>query len=99
RKSTFLGADLTDERQSCYFEAGFAEALPRPIIYVASKDSVLKPGTKTKIHFDIHMNVHYFSNHKELRTKLRDAINKNKERLFAQKVDVDTGLAFRFTGR
>src|SRR5262249_49186008 len=85
RSSIFVVADLTDERQSCYFEAGFAEALPRPIIYIASKDSVLKPGTKTKIHFDIHMHVHYFTNHKELRTKLRDAINKNKERLFPKK--------------
>ncbi len=92
RSSTFLVADLTDERQSCYFEAGFAEALPRPVIYVASKDSVLKPGTKTKIHFDIHMNVHYFSNHKELKTKLRDAINKNKERLFAEPQQMDVAL-------
>lgn len=92
KNSTFLVADLTDERQSCYFEAGFAEALPRPIIYVASKDSVLKPGTETKIHFDIHMNVHYFTNHKELKTKLRDAITKNKERLFAEPQQVDAAL-------
>lgn len=84
RNSTFIVADLTDERQSCYFEAGFAEALPRPIIYVASKQSVLKPGTPTKLHFDIHKNVQFFTNHKELKTKLRDAINKNKERLFAK---------------
>ena len=33
--------------------------------YVASKESVIKPGTATKIHFDIHMNVHFFTNHKE----------------------------------
>jgi hypothetical protein len=51
------------------------------VIYVASKNSVLKPGTPTKIHFDIHMNVNFFTNHKELRDKLRDAIQKNKERL------------------
>jgi hypothetical protein len=82
RDAAFIVADLTDERQSCYFEAGFAEALPRPVIYVASKQSVLKPGTATKVHFDIHMNVQFFTNHKELRTKLSDAINKNKERLF-----------------
>ena len=82
RDSAFVVADLTDERQSCYFEAGFAEALPRPVIYVASKQSVLKPGTATKIHFDIHMNVQFFTNHKELRAKLSDAIHKNNDRLF-----------------
>ena len=37
RDSLFVVADLTDERPSCYFEIGFAEALGRPIIYVASK--------------------------------------------------------------
>lgn len=82
RDAAFVVADLTDERQSCYFEAGFAEALPRPVIYVASKQSVLKPGTATKVHFDIHMNVHFFTNHNELKTKLTDAIEKNKVRLF-----------------
>jgi len=79
--AAFVIADLTDERPSCYFEAGYAEALPRPIIYVASKNSVLKPGTPTKVHFDIHMNVNFFTNHKELQDKLRDAIQKNKGRL------------------
>ena len=82
RDSAFVVADLTDERQSCYFEAGFAEALPRPVIYVASKQSVLEPGTATKVHFDIHMNVQYFTNHVELKAKLPDAIEKNKEHLF-----------------
>ena len=56
--------------------------MPRPVIYVASKQSVLKPGIATKVHFDIHMNVHYFTNHVELKTKLSDAIEKNKQRLF-----------------
>jgi len=82
REAAFIVADLTDERPSCYFEAGYAEALPRPVIYVASKQSVLKPGTTTNIHFDIHMNVHMFTNHKELKDKLGDAIVKNKNRLF-----------------
>jgi hypothetical protein len=78
--SAFIIADLTDERPSCYFEAGYAEALPRPVIYIASKNSVLRPGVPTKIHFDIHMNVNFFTNHNELREKLRDAIQKNRER-------------------
>ena len=89
RDAAFIVADLTDERQSCYFEAGFAEALPRPVIYVASKQSVLNPGTATKIHFDIHMNVQFFTNHKELRNKLSDAIDKNKERLFPAEQNAD----------
>ncbi len=83
RDAAFVIADMTDERQSCYFEAGYAEALPRPIIYVASKQSVLAPKTPTKIHFDIHMSIHFFVNHKELREKLRDAIEKNRDKLLA----------------
>ena len=84
RDAKFIIADLTDERPSCYFEAGFAEALPRPVIYVASKQSVNTPGANTKVHFDIHMNVNFFTNQKELRDKVTDAIEKNKEHLFAQ---------------
>lgn len=87
REAAFVVADLTDERPSCYFEAGYAEALPRPIIYLASKQSVLRPGTSTKIHFDIHMNVHLFTNHKELKEKLGDAIEKNKASLFGEALD------------
>ena len=82
RDSAFVIADLTDERPSCYFESGFAEALPRPVVYIASKQSVLKPGTDTKVHFDIHMNVIFFSNHKELKEKVSDSIRKNKAKLF-----------------
>jgi hypothetical protein len=84
RGAAFVIADMTDERPSCYFEAGFAEGLPRPVIYVASKQSVVKPGTSTKIHFDIHMNVHFFVNHKELKGKLKDAIEKNRKRLIPE---------------
>jgi hypothetical protein len=84
RDAVFIIADLTDERPSCYFEAGYAEGLPRAIIYVASKDSVVHPGTPTKVHFDIHMNVHFFSNHVELKENLAAAIEKNRERLFAK---------------
>lgn len=82
KTSLFVIADLTDERPSCYFEAGYAEATSKPIIYVASHNSVLKPGNATKIHFDIHMNVQFFTNHKELEEKLTAVIEKNKEALF-----------------
>lgn len=79
----FVIADLTDERPSCYFEVGYAEALKRPVIYVASKQSVIKPGTNTKIYFDIHMSINFFVNHKELKERLTTAIEKNKAKLFS----------------
>ena len=82
RGAQFIVADLTDERPSCYFEAGFAEALGKKVIYVASQQSVAKPGTATKIHFDIHMNMHMFTNHDELSEKLTSAIEKNRSALF-----------------
>ena len=83
RKANFIIADLTDERQSCYFEAGYAEALGRPVIYVASKESVVSPGTPTAIHFDIHKNINFFTNHKELKEKIRITFNKNQGKLLA----------------
>jgi hypothetical protein len=81
--AAFIIADLTDERPACYFEAGYAEGCMKPVVYVASRDSVLKPGIRTTIHFDIHMNVHFFSNHDELHEQLAAAIEKNREQLFA----------------
>lgn len=82
-RAQFVIADMTDERPSCYFEAGYAEALRRPVIYIASKESVISTGKATKIHFDVHMNVNFFVNHTELRAKLRSAIGKNESLLFA----------------
>ena len=82
KNCNFVVADLTDERQSCYYEVGFAEGLSKPVIYMASQNSVLSPGTKTKVHFDIHMAVQYFSNLEEMREKVDAVIQKNKQRLF-----------------
>lgn len=79
QKANFIIADLTDERPSCYFEAGYADALGKPIIYIASRDSVIKPGIATKIHFDIHYNIQYFKSHEELYNKLSYTIEKNEE--------------------
>jgi nucleoside 2-deoxyribosyltransferase len=91
RKAKFIVADLTDERPSCYFEAGFAEALTKPVIYVASQESVVNPGQQTKIHFDIHMNVNYFTNHQELKEKLKASMDKNADRLFREEpIEVTT---------
>lgn len=82
RRADFIICDLTDERPSCYFEAGYAEALKKNIIYIASKESVINPKTKTNIHFDIHMNVNKFSNHEEMTEKIKKAIDKHKKKLF-----------------
>lgn len=82
--SSFVIADLTDERPSCYYEVGYAEALSKPVIYFASDYSVIDTKMKTKIHFDIHNNINYFSNHGELVSKLNSSIEKNKKELFKQ---------------
>jgi nucleoside 2-deoxyribosyltransferase len=82
--SSFVVADLTDERPSCYFEVGYADALEVPVVYVASKESVVNPKTSTKIHFDIHKSVNYFVNMKQLREKLEAALDKNWEQLAAR---------------
>lgn len=87
RKASFIVADLTDERPSCYFEVGYAEALGVPVIHVASKQSVVAPGTDTRIHFDIHRNVNFFTNHNELKEKLRNSFKKNREKLLADRTE------------
>lgn len=92
KQATFVIADLTDERPSCYFEAGYAEALGKPIVYVASKQSIIHPGSQTKIHFDIHMNVNFFTNHNELQEKVRAVLDKNKTTIFAPRVDTSIAL-------
>ena len=51
---------------------------------VASKQSVIQPGTDTKIHFDVHMNVHFFTNQKQLKEKLDAAIKKNSDKLLSK---------------
>lgn len=90
KQASFFVADLTDERQSCYFECGYAEALEKPIIYVASQNSVMKPGNPTKIHFDIHRNIQFFTNVIELRDKLSSVIEMNKLKLFASETETST---------
>lgn len=88
----FIIADLTDERPSCYFECGYAEALGRPVIYISSKESIVTPGSNTKIHFDIHMNVNFFTNHTEMTDKVKLVIEKNKDLLLKAKEEESTSL-------
>lgn len=85
RQAKFVVADLTDERPSCYFECGYAEASGCPIIYVASEQSVLQPGSSTRIHFDIHKNVFRFRNTDELKAIIRSALDKNQSVLLSER--------------
>jgi hypothetical protein len=85
KRAAFVVADLTDERQSCYYEVGYADGLDIPVLCVASQESILKPGTPTKIHFDIHRQVHRFVNHRQMQSKLRAAFEKNKDFLLADR--------------
>ena len=82
-RSRFVIADLTDERPSCYYEAGYAEALKKPVIFVSSKESVVNPKTPTTIHFDIHRNVLFFTNIEDLKSKLKSALDQNRALLFS----------------
>lgn len=84
RRAKFVVADLTDERPSCYFEAGYAEALGKPVVYVSSRESVMEPGSDTRIHFDIHQNIGYFTNHAQLAETLWVTIQQNRDRLLGE---------------
>ena len=94
RRASFVIADLTDERPSCYFEVGYAEALGRPIIHVASKENVMEPGAETRIHFDIHSNVRFFTNHEQLAEEVAAAVEGNQDQLLKEPdhVVVHTGF-------
>lgn len=50
RRCRFLVADLSDENAGAYWEAGFAEGLGKPVIYLCrAKDGEFEK----KIHFDV----------------------------------------------
>ena len=47
RRSAFLVADFTDQRQNVYFETGFAIGLARQTVWTCRKDQI------KDLHFDI----------------------------------------------
>lgn len=55
--SNLVIADLTYERQNCYFEAGYAQGKGIPVIYMARKDhDPRRPDRKVgdpRVHFDL----------------------------------------------
>jgi len=61
-RSTFIIADLTDERPNCYYELGYAQALKKPIIILAEEGTVR--------HFDISVeNWIFWNDFKDLKEK------------------------------
>jgi hypothetical protein len=49
RRCRFLIADLSDDNAGAYWEAGFAEGLGKPVIYICR---ALEGGVEKKTHFD-----------------------------------------------
>jgi nucleoside 2-deoxyribosyltransferase len=50
RRCRFLIADLSDDNAGAYWEAGFAEGLGKPVIYVCRAN--MDDGTLKTTHFD-----------------------------------------------
>lgn len=72
--SDLVVADLSDERPSCYFELGLAEALNRPIVAFAK--------TKTPIHqTSVRDDVAFFSSPEELKQLIISAISKRESEM------------------
>jgi hypothetical protein len=69
RRSRFLVADVTDQRQGVYFEAGFAIALGLPVIWSCREDDL------KNVHFDTRQYNHIvWKEPADLRRQLHDRI-------------------------
>jgi hypothetical protein len=72
QRAEFVIADFTGQRQSVYFEAGFARGLGRPVIWCYQQDDV--PG----LHFDTrHLGHVAWKDAHDLRVKLEASIRAN----------------------
>jgi len=66
-KSTFIIADLTDEKPNCYYEVGYAHSLGKPVIIIAKKD--------VQRHFDISgYKWNYWENYEDLKPTLEKEV-------------------------
>ncbi len=69
RQAQFVIADFTQHRNGCYFEAGFAQALGREVIWCCRDTDF------DKLHFDTrHLGHIKWSQPADLKQKLSDAI-------------------------
>lgn len=72
RRAEFVVADFTGQRQSVYFEAGFARGLGRPVIWCCRQDGV------QGLHFDTrHLGHVAWKDAVDLRVKLEASIRAN----------------------
>jgi hypothetical protein len=72
RQAEFVVADFTGQRQSVYFEAGFARGLGREVIWCCREDEL------KNLHFDIkHLGHVVWQTPSDLRAKLADSIRAN----------------------
>jgi hypothetical protein len=72
RMAQFTVADFTGQRQSVYYEAGFANGLGREVIWCCKADDV------NSLHFDIkHLGHVIWKDPVDLRKKLTDSIRAN----------------------
>jgi hypothetical protein len=56
RESFFVISDLTQNRGGVYYEAGFADALDKKVIFTVQEDH-LDPKSENRVHFDVqHLN-------------------------------------------
>ncbi len=71
KKAELIVADLSFERPNCYYELGYARAIGKKIITIASKN--------TKVHFDVeHYDCLFFSSGEELESDLQKRLNDYK---------------------
>lgn len=72
RMAQFTVADFTGQRQSVYYEAGFAQGLGREVIWCCKDNQV------EKLHFDIkHLGHVVWNDPADLRLKLKQSIEAN----------------------
>lgn len=72
RRAEFLVADFTGQRQSVYFEAGFARGLGREVIWCCREDDL------SHVHFDTrHLGHVAWKDPDDLRRKLEESIRAN----------------------